>query len=174
VASLAQILEDKPAGAVDLLETTLLVKKTQFSASTSNATLPVSQNPKDAAKAVAVTKLYTCAPHQRSRVLVRACSPPVAQSTGDSERVELAAGIPKYRGASASHLQRPQAATPRAPSLDSQHTPPQHTRLGAVGLALSRRSSLSLFPSLPISLPPSLSPSLSLPHRSRASGVPAS
>ena len=56
----SQILEDKPAGAVDLLETTLLVKKTEFDPKTTNATLPVSQNPKDAAKAVAVTKLYTC------------------------------------------------------------------------------------------------------------------
>jgi hypothetical protein len=57
----SQILEDKPAGAVDLLETSLLVKKTEFDAKTTSATLPVSQNPKDAANAVAVTKLYTCA-----------------------------------------------------------------------------------------------------------------
>lgn len=55
-----QILEEKPSGAVDLLETTLLVKKTQFDNALTPSVLPTHQNPKDTARAVAATKLYTC------------------------------------------------------------------------------------------------------------------
>eukprot|EP00240_Pyramimonas_obovata_P001548 CAMPEP_0118936424 /NCGR_PEP_ID=MMETSP1169-20130426/18887_1 /TAXON_ID=36882 /ORGANISM="Pyramimonas obovata, Strain CCMP722" /LENGTH=460 /DNA_ID=CAMNT_0006879681 /DNA_START=83 /DNA_END=1465 /DNA_ORIENTATION=+ len=57
-AVVGKILETKPEGAVDLLETTLLVKKTHFGPDATPVVKPTCQHPKDTAAAVAVTELY--------------------------------------------------------------------------------------------------------------------
>jgi hypothetical protein len=53
-----QLLETKPEGAVDLLETTLLVKKTAFAPQATPVVKPTCQHPKDTAAAVSITELY--------------------------------------------------------------------------------------------------------------------
>jgi len=75
-AVVGKILEEKPSGAVDLLETTLLVKKTQFDNALTPSVLPTHQNPKDTARAVAATKLYTIP------------QAPIDPETGEPEEVE--------------------------------------------------------------------------------------
>jgi radial spoke head protein 4A len=71
-----KILEERPAGAVDLLETTLLVKKTAFDSNATGTILPTNQNPKDTARSVATTKLYTIP------------QAPINPDTGEPEDVE--------------------------------------------------------------------------------------
>lgn len=71
-----KILEERPAGAVDLLETTLLVKKTAYESSATAEILPTNQNPKDTASAVATTKLYAIP------------QAPIDPETGEPEEVE--------------------------------------------------------------------------------------
>mmetsp|Transcript_18571 Transcript_18571/g.25740 ORF Transcript_18571/g.25740 Transcript_18571/m.25740 type:complete len:486 (+) Transcript_18571:195-1652(+) len=75
-AVVGKILEDRPDGAVDLLETTLLVKKTQYNPKDTPVVLPTKQNPKDTARAVAIAKLYETP------------EAPIDPETGEPEEVE--------------------------------------------------------------------------------------
>uniref|UniRef100_A0A061R768 Radial spoke head protein 4 a n=1 Tax=Tetraselmis sp. GSL018 TaxID=582737 RepID=A0A061R768_9CHLO len=56
-AVLAKILDEKPTNAVDLLETSLLTKKTTFQAKENTPLVPP-KDPKEAAKTVAATNLF--------------------------------------------------------------------------------------------------------------------
>mmetsp|Transcript_9933 Transcript_9933/g.11509 ORF Transcript_9933/g.11509 Transcript_9933/m.11509 type:complete len:456 (+) Transcript_9933:148-1515(+) len=70
-----KILEDRPVGAVDLLETSMLIKKTSFSPDDTPVVPPVPQAPKDTAVAVANADLFVTP------------EPPINPETGEPEEI---------------------------------------------------------------------------------------
>jgi len=74
-AVVGKLLETKPEGAVDLLETTLLVKKTAFAPQATPVVKPTCQHPKDTAAAVSITELYNIP------------EPPIDPDTGEPEEI---------------------------------------------------------------------------------------
>jgi len=62
-AVLGKILDEKPANAVDLLETSILMKKTAFKAKENTPLIPP-KDPKEAAKTVAATNLFVAPENQ--------------------------------------------------------------------------------------------------------------